>query len=119
MKRTAVELRTDEDVIVGRLVGDIDFGDTDPITSELLVATPNDALGLVLDLSELRYVDSAGVRMLFELARRLRVCRQRLGIALPEDSPIRRVVKITKLEEIVLLCASVAECVDGLREARG
>ena len=101
---------------MARLIGEFDFTEADRVSSELMAATPNDAIGLVLDLSGVRYIDSSGVRMLFDLAGRLDVCRQRLAIALPEDSPIRKLIKITKLEEVVLLCASPDECVEGLRE---
>jgi len=116
MPRPTLEIEQDGQVVVARLIGEFDFTEADRVSSELMAATPNDAIGLVLDISGVGYIDSSGVRMLFDLAGRLEVCRQRLAIALPEDSPIRKLIKITKLEEVVLLCASAAECVDGLRE---
>ena len=116
MARPLIEIVQDNEVVVARLAGEFDFADADRVSTELISATPNDAIGLVLDLSEVSYIDSSGVRMLFDLAGRLDVCRQRLAIALPESSTIRRLIKITKLEEVVLLCASQAECIEGLRE---
>ncbi|MGH2757988.1 MAG: STAS domain-containing protein [Actinomycetota bacterium] len=119
MARPIIEIVQDNEVVVARLAGELDFTDADRVSTELIAATPNDAIGLVLDLSEVRYIDSSGVRMLFDLAGRLDVCRQRLAVALPEESTIRRLIKITKLEEVVLLRASQAECIGGLREAAG
>lgn len=116
MPRPRIEIVHEGDVVVARLGGEFDFTEADWVSAELMSATPNDSIGLVMDLSEVRYIDSSGVRMIFELARRLDTCRQHLAIALPEDSPIRRLVKITKLEEVVLLCATYEECRDGLRE---
>lgn len=116
MPKPQIEIVHENAVVIARLVGEFDFTEADWVSAELLSATPNDAIGLVLDLSEVRYIDSSGVRMLFEIARRLDTCRQHLALALPEDSPIRRLVKITKLEEVVLLCATHQECTDGLRE---
>lgn len=116
MASPVVEIVQDNEVVVARLAGEFDFTDADRVSSELIAATPNDAIGLVLDLSEVRYIDSSGVRMLFDLADRLDVCRQRLAVALPEDSPIRRLIKITNLEGFVVVCPSQAESIEGLRE---
>lgn len=116
MTRAKATIVQHGDVYVAQVEGDIDFTDTERLGAELADGTPNDARGLVLDVSNVRYIDSAGVRMLFELASRLTVCRQRLALALPESSPIRRLIKITKLDEVVLICASEPECIDGIRE---
>ena len=116
MPRPLIEILQENEVVVARLAGEFDFADADRVSTELISATPNDAMGLVLDLSEVSYIDSSGVRTLFDLAGRLEVCRQRLAIVLPESSTIRRLIKITKLDEVVLLCASQAECIEGLRK---
>ena len=61
----------------------------------------------MLDLTEVRYVDSSGVRVIFELAAQLGISGRRLALAVPETSPRPPVGrKITRLEEAVLLCTS-------------
>ena len=73
-------------------------------------------MGLVLDLTDVRYVDSGGVRVFFELAASLAISGRRMALAVPETSPLRRLIKITRLEEAVLLCASAPECAEMLRQ---
>lgn len=116
MRLPRIEVRAEPGVVVVRLVDDADI---DIVTSVelgdvLLEAVPNSARGLVLDLRAVRYVDSAGVRMLFGLARQLSTSRQRLGLWLPESSPLRRLIKITSLDEVAVICADLQDCVDAV-----
>ena len=46
----------------------------------------------MLDLSEVGYLDSSGVLLIFELATRLRNRGQDLELVVPDDSMIRRVL---------------------------
>jgi anti-anti-sigma factor len=77
---------------------------------------PDAALGLVLDLADVRYVDSGGVRVFFELAAQLGSSGRRVALVVPETSPVRRLIKITRLEEAVLLCTSAQECTEMIRQ---
>ena len=104
-------------VVIVRLHADIDFAAADALGHELFRAVPDEAIGLVLDLAEVRYIDSGGVRMLFELASRLDTARRKLALAVPETSPLRRLIKITRLEEVAVLCASSDECAELVRTA--
>ena len=49
---------------------------------------------LVLDLSELEFLDSAGVHLLFRIARRARERGSQLSLIAPDGTPIRRVLQI-------------------------
>jgi anti-anti-sigma factor len=93
------EVTVDDDVVVARVGGDIDLANTPGISAKVLDAVPNDALGLVIDLSDVRYIDSVGIRMLFNFVRTLHASRQGMAIALPENSPVRKLLKITHLDE--------------------
>ncbi len=111
-----LELSDSDRVLVARVEGDIDFGSADDLGPEILRALPDSAMGVVLDLTDVRYVDSGGVRVFFELAAHLDSVGCRLALAVPETSPLRRLVKITRLEEAVLLCTSGPECAEMLRQ---
>lgn len=93
---------------------DIDITNAVELGDLLLETVPNSAHGLVLDLRRVQYVDSAGIRMLFGLARRLAVSRQRLGLWLPHGSPIRRLVSITQLDRVAAVCADEIACLDAV-----
>src|ERR1044072_3098097 len=110
-----LELSADGGVVVGRIDGDIDFGSAGAPAADILRSLPDTAVGLVLDLTDVRYVDSGGVRVFFELAAHLEGSGRRMALAVPEASPIRRLIKITRLEEAVLLCTTGPECAEMLR----
>jgi anti-sigma B factor antagonist len=111
-----VEVTRHGDVVVARLDGDIDLANTPTVSAKVLESVPNDALGLVVDLSDVRYIDSGGVRMLFTFVRSLQAVRQGIAIAVPEESPVRKLLKITHLDEATVLRASVEEASAALRE---
>jgi anti-sigma B factor antagonist len=85
-------------VIVARLSGEVDMSNSSYVGEELTRAVPNDATGLVVDLSDARYLDSAAIELLFELARRLGRRRQALRLVLPLESPLRRVLLLTDVQ---------------------
>lgn len=67
----------------------------------ILTAAGDASDRLVLDLDEMQYLDSAGVRMIFELAERLERQTRPLALVLKPDAQVRRVVTITKLDTLV------------------
>jgi anti-anti-sigma factor len=106
-----VELEQRGDVVVAHVSGEVDLSNAASITERLLAAIPNTATTLVLDLSGTSYLDSSGVRMIFDLAHRLRNRRQGLELVVPDDSTIKRVLLLTEVEQIVPMSASVEAAV--------
>jgi anti-sigma B factor antagonist len=79
------------------LGGEIDMTNAGYVRDELLDSVPNEALVLVIDLHECRYLDSAGIEVLFDLARRLGRRRQKLRLVVPPNSPLVRVLELTEV----------------------
>jgi stage II sporulation protein AA (anti-sigma F factor antagonist) len=102
-----VTIAADDGVVVASLSGEIDLSNAAEITDALLGGVPNEALGLVIDLSEVSYIDSAGVRMLAELDHRLGWRAQTLRVVAPEESRSRRVLEIAGLERVLSLDTTV------------
>jgi anti-anti-sigma factor len=96
-------------VVIARLTGEVDMTNASYVRDELTRAIPNDALGLVVDLAGTRYLDSAAIELLFELARRLQLRRQQLRLALPPSSPLRRVLILTEISSAAPLHDTVEE----------
>jgi anti-sigma B factor antagonist len=106
------------DVVIARLAGELDLSNVHDIGDGLNAAVTRDTAGLVLDLSELTHLDSAGVRLLFDLRGRLATARQRLAAVVPEGAPIREVLDLaavpgavplfTRLDDAVAAAASGA-----------
>jgi len=67
--------------------GDIDFGSAHDLGRDILRALPDTAAGLVLDLTDVRYVDSGGVRVFFELASQLEPSGRRVALSVPRRRP--------------------------------
>jgi len=64
-------------------------------------------------LSGTHYLDSSGVRMLFELAQRLRNRGQDLELVVPDESNVKRVLLLTEVERVVPMSSSVEAAVRG------
>jgi anti-anti-sigma factor len=75
--------------IIASISGEVDMSNADKIESALRQVVTNDALGLVLDLSEVDYFDSAGIHLVYGLREDLRVRGQQLRLVVPERSPVR------------------------------
>jgi anti-sigma B factor antagonist len=72
-------------------------------------AVGRDADVVVLDLSQVGFVDSAGVRSLFRLARETAGRGTRLLIVAPHDGAVRRLLDILSIGWVATLCESRAE----------
>lgn len=114
----AVDAR-ESGVVVATLTGEVDLSNAASIGRELAGEVPNSAQAVVLDVSGLEHLDSAGVRMVFELARRLSARGQSLRVAMPEGTLVRRVLELTRLDAVAPLDPSVEAAVERAAEAGG
>lgn len=92
-----IVLEQRDDNVIARLSGEIDMSNAHYVREQLLASMPNEAHALVLDIGDCRYLDSAAIEVLFDLSRRLERRRQALKIAMPPDSPLRRVIELTEV----------------------
>jgi anti-sigma B factor antagonist len=72
-------------------------------------AVGRDSAIVVLDLSRVRFVDSAGVRTLFRLVRDAESRGRHLLIVAPHDGPVRRLLDILAIDSMTPVCESRAE----------
>ena len=105
--------RNVDGVTIVRLEGELDKLTTDAARLELERAVGGDAV--LIDLSSVEFLDSAGLHVLFRLARAASKTGGRLAIVIPEASPLRRLVEITNVDEIAPLCDSVDDGVARIR----
>lgn len=115
----ALDLRTHDDVVVACLRGDIDLSNARAIGSLVSGAVPNDAAGLVLDLSATTYLDSSGVHLIFDLLERVGARQQRLALAVPPDSRIMRVLDLVNARSVVPLVDEVDTAIERVRDGGG
>lgn len=100
---------------VVRLAGEVDISNAPRLERDISDVAPNDDLGLVLDLTETEYLDSAGIRMLFELAERLDGRRQTLALVVPQESLIRHSLLVTEIDQAMTLRDTVPAAIEALR----
>ena len=86
----------DDDVVVARLTGELDISVADQARRKIADAVPNSAVGVIVDMSELEFMDSSGVSMLFSLARQVGSHRQQLRVVAPPGRPVSRVLQIVE-----------------------
>ena len=86
MRLADIRLSDEGRVVVARLTGELDLSNTDNIAGALREAVPNSALALIVDLTEVDYLDSAGIHLVYELRERLRARGQALRLVVPADS---------------------------------
>lgn len=115
MRPPDCEITEEDGVVVARLSGEIDLVNVQAIAAALRTALTQDAIGVAVDLSDVRYLDSAGVQMLFQLAIDLATTRKGMAVSLAPDSPLRTLLKITNLQEVASVHDSLAEGGEALR----
>lgn len=91
-----VEVLARDGVPIARVRGEIDLSNADDVLRALEGAADESAPGLVVDLRELEYVDSAGVRLLFHAARAVTSAGGRFVAVVPQASPARRVLELAE-----------------------
>lgn len=95
-----IELDHRDSVGIVRLSGEVDITHASGLRDQLLGAVRNEDLGLVVDLTDALYVDSAGVSLLFELAERLSGRQLRFAVVVPQEGLIERVLTIVDLGSV-------------------
>ena len=89
-----VELELRDSVLVARLTGEVDLSNARGIEDAIVVATPNHTSAVIVDLSQLGYLDSAGIQLLYRLREQLQVRGQDLRLVLPASSPAADALKL-------------------------
>jgi anti-anti-sigma factor len=115
VKSANVTIERRDSAPVAHVRGEVDLPNSEAVRAEMLATLPIDGPGMIVDLTQTTYLDSSGVRVLFELAERLEADGQRLALVVTEEALIRRVIVLTKLDDVVLLAPTVDEALAALR----
>jgi anti-anti-sigma factor len=103
-----------DDVLVATLAGEIDMSNADELRSVLREQMPNHARGLVLELSALTYIDSAGIHVAYDLRDDLTRRGQTLRLVVPDGSVVDETLRLADLDRTVGMRASVADALAGM-----
>lgn len=83
------------------MTGEIDLSNVENIERALVEATPNHLLTLVLDLTDLDYLDTAGIQLIYKLRENLRARGQRLRLVIPSTSPANDALRLAGVKRHV------------------
>jgi anti-anti-sigma factor len=110
-----VKLQIEErgDVIVAHVAGELDIAGASRTGERIAERVPTSARLLVVDFSELEFIDSSGVAMLFGLARRLGSRRQELRVVAPGGDAVGRVLEIVEFDRAAPIFTDLDEAIAG------
>ncbi|WP_197318878.1 STAS domain-containing protein [Saccharomonospora sp. NB11] len=103
MTEANVEVRTHADTVEILLTGEIDLSNSDLVREKIFASIDNRLVAVKIDLGGLAYIDSAGLRILFALAERLRLLQTECRIAAPVGTPARRVLELSGMSAVARL----------------
>ena len=83
------------------IAGEIDLSNAEQVEEEIAAAIPNLCTTASVDLTEVTYVDSVGMRLFFNLVAQLRTAQIELKMLAPPSSPARRIVDLSGLNAVV------------------
>jgi anti-sigma B factor antagonist len=107
-----VGLERQDATVIAHVEGEVDLSNVDEIRTTLVDAVVHETECLILDLSETSYLDSTGIRLLFELAERLAGRRQQMRLVVSDAALVRRVIELTQLDQRVPIDATVAQAIE-------
>lgn len=113
MRLANLNHKTVDSVVIAQVSGEIDMSNASELRVALSSATPNDALGLILDLSEIEYIDSAGIHLIYRLRDSLRIRGQQLRLVIPRHSVVHQTLRLAAIQP----GAEMVETLEAAREA--
>ncbi len=90
------DLKTDilDGVVIARLDGELDMSNAAEVSRAIALKVTNDVFGLVLDLTNTTFVDSAGIHTLFELRLQLKNRGHEMRLVMPPGAAIAEALRI-------------------------
>jgi anti-sigma B factor antagonist len=96
-------------VPIARVSEDIDAANAAVVQRQLADALDPGSLSLVIDLSDTRFIDSAGIDMLLRLSDRLEHRRAKLILVIPDSSQLGRLAAIVGLPGAIAIRPTLSE----------
>ncbi len=101
MRLADVQFSSRDRTVIAKLRGEVDLSNADGIGTAIVEAMPNDVLSLIMDLSEVDYVDSAGIQLIYQLRESLRARQQGLALVIPSGCPASEALRLAGITRYV------------------
>jgi anti-anti-sigma factor len=114
----SVSVEMFDDVVVVHLAGEVDIANAAAVQASIHEAMHNEASGLVLDLSELAYLDSSGIRLVITLQKQLSARRQQLQIVRTDEGVAARLFALVGLDATLACSTDLPDALAAVRDRR-
>jgi anti-sigma B factor antagonist len=115
MPMAEVRYEREEETVVALLTGEIDMSNATSVRQQIAESITPDDDAVIIDMSQLSFIDSAGLHAMIELGTVLDERRQQLLLCLPSKSTIRRAIEIIGLPHAVSVYADRGEAMEAVR----
>ncbi len=99
MSELIQSIEQNETNLIVCIAGEMNFESSPDLHTRLVQLTEEDVDHLVVDLSQVAFIDSSGVSTLLEIMGRLKRAGHRLSLINPRDQ-VRGVFEVTKMNQI-------------------
>jgi len=110
-----VRFEREDQTVVAVITGEVDMSNATTVRQQIAESVTPDEDAVIIDLSELSFIDSAGLHSLIELGTVLMERRQQLLLCLPPGSTIRRAIEIIGLPHAVSVYSDRSEAMEAVR----
>jgi anti-anti-sigma factor len=118
MSLADVQITLARNAVVAHVIGEIDISNAEEMGATVIGATPSEAQGVVLDLSAVEYLDSAGIYVIYGMRSRLQARGQALILVIPPRSPVRDALRLAGAEHPGEVAEQVEEALRVIDDAR-
>jgi anti-anti-sigma factor len=111
LRLAEVRFDSHERAVVAYINGEVDLSNAAELGTALLDAVRNEVAGLVLELSGVDHLDSAGIQLIYRLREDLRARGQALGLVIPPGSAAHDALRLAGVSAHVRLVDTVDEAI--------
>ena len=115
MPMAEIRVEREDENVVAVLTGEVDMSNAATVRQEIAESVTPDDDALIIDMSGLSFIDSAGLHAMIELGTVLDERRQQLMLCLPPGSTIRRAIDIIGLPHAVSVYPDRSEAMEAVR----
>ena len=109
MSLADVQITLVPNALIAHVTGEVDMSNAEEVGATVIGATPNEAQGVVLDLSGVDYLDSAGIYVIYGMRASLLARGQTLILVIPERSPVHDVLRLSGADRPGEMAASLED----------
>lgn len=109
MTGVEVESRTVSGHTVIALAGELDFAAVAQVSDELERVLAENLGGLVVDLTRITFLDSAGIGLLYKLRAVTHTRGQALHVVMPPENPVHRTLVLTSADSSFAIHPTVGD----------